>query len=289
MVGKKDGPNDTDGGRKPNREAVIIRIFRAFKRQSVRQTTRPKKGETDHQRNERMMAGWTRRVGIFTIVLAGVAVIGAVISYYQWRALHSTDEATHIAASAAKKAAESAATQAEAALQALRPYMSYKLSLRQLDDFSQPIAPNEVPAAALLDVEFTNHGSMAAKVADVRLKIVITDRLPIPPGSVEERNAALELRNDALPAETLLLYNVPLSIFPEGVLIELNEDQQATLKGGKESLFVYGNFRFNNYVKDDAKSGPHDFFFGRKYRFYMDGRKRPGFTYEDVPRGYASR
>jgi hypothetical protein len=48
------------------------------------------KDETNHQRNEGMMARWTRLLGWFTFVLAVVATITAVI-------LYRTDETSRIA------------------------------------------------------------------------------------------------------------------------------------------------------------------------------------------------
>lgn len=223
----------------------------------------------------------------WVIALAGVltfaaAVIQAWIFSGQLAAMRSTDHATQEAASAASIAASAATKQAEAALQALRPYMSYKLSLRQVDDFRQTIAANVIPTAALLDVEFTNHGSMAAKIADVRLSFVVEDSLP-------PVRVLAELRGDTLPAETLLLQNVSLSLWPEGFLIELNEAQRDALEQGTKSLWVYGNFRFNNYIESDRHKGPYDFFFARRYRFKEEGRKRPGFTYEGVPKDFVSR
>lgn len=45
------------------------------------------KEPTDHQKNERMMARWTRTVGIFTVALALVALGSALISYFQLSAM----------------------------------------------------------------------------------------------------------------------------------------------------------------------------------------------------------
>src|SRR6202022_1473290 len=41
-----------------------------------------------------------------TVFIAVAAIVTGVVGYYQWRALKSTDEATHDAATAAKQASE---------------------------------------------------------------------------------------------------------------------------------------------------------------------------------------
>ncbi len=61
-------------GRPPKKPALIIRIFRALKRHCHR-----KHAKTEHQRNEQMMARWTRRVGVFTFLMAVIAGITAWI------------------------------------------------------------------------------------------------------------------------------------------------------------------------------------------------------------------
>src|ERR1700730_9276714 len=84
MVGKQDGNNNKRNERNPPpRKTTIIRIFRTLKRQYHHARRYGKKGETEHQINERIMARWTRRVGIFTIVLAIVASITAGIFWRQ--------------------------------------------------------------------------------------------------------------------------------------------------------------------------------------------------------------
>jgi hypothetical protein len=61
----------------PKKPPVIVRIFRYFERQRHRREGR----ETEHDRNERMTARWTRRLGIFTIILAAIGAFTAWILY----------------------------------------------------------------------------------------------------------------------------------------------------------------------------------------------------------------
>ena len=55
---------------------MIVRIFRALKRYENRRSRRAK---SQHQVNERMMARWTRHVGLFTGALVAVGIVTAVI------------------------------------------------------------------------------------------------------------------------------------------------------------------------------------------------------------------
>jgi hypothetical protein len=58
-----------------------------------------------------------------TVVIAIATIAAALIGYYQWRALRSTDEATHIAAGAARS---SATTAHDALVKAQRPFVYQK-------------------------------------------------------------------------------------------------------------------------------------------------------------------
>jgi hypothetical protein len=74
----------------PPRKSVIIRILRTLKRQYHHAKRYGTNGETEHQRNERIMARWTRLLGILTFVLAFIAGLTAWI-------LHETDHNFRIA------------------------------------------------------------------------------------------------------------------------------------------------------------------------------------------------
>jgi hypothetical protein len=65
----------------PPRKPFIIRILRTLKRQYHHAKRYGKKGETEHQKNERIMARWTRLLGILTFVLAVIASLTAWILY----------------------------------------------------------------------------------------------------------------------------------------------------------------------------------------------------------------
>jgi hypothetical protein len=80
----------TDQGNRPPKKSSIIRVFRTLKRQYHHAKRYGKKGETEHQRNEKMMARWTRRLGILTIVLAFIAGITACILYVTDQTLKDT-------------------------------------------------------------------------------------------------------------------------------------------------------------------------------------------------------
>ena len=87
-----DSHPDEDQKRNPprQRKPITIRIFRALKRQYHHARGYGKKGETEHQRNEKTMARWTRRLGLFTIILAFIAAITAGILYITDQTLRKT-------------------------------------------------------------------------------------------------------------------------------------------------------------------------------------------------------
>jgi hypothetical protein len=85
MVGEQQSQAEKAPERRPPpRMSVFIRALRAFKRQYHRQTRRNEEGEAGHQRT---MAVWTRRVGIFTIVIAVVSAVSTVIFFFQLSAM----------------------------------------------------------------------------------------------------------------------------------------------------------------------------------------------------------
>jgi hypothetical protein len=67
----------------PPLQSLIISILSAFENQYHQYKREREQKDAQHQRNEGMMAQWTRRVGIFTIVLAFLAAVSAVIFYHQ--------------------------------------------------------------------------------------------------------------------------------------------------------------------------------------------------------------
>jgi hypothetical protein len=88
MIGEPERKREESQERHPpqsTREPVVVRVFRALKRQINRTSRRPEKNETPHQINERMMARWTRRVGWFT---GALVVVSAVTACIFWRQLN---------------------------------------------------------------------------------------------------------------------------------------------------------------------------------------------------------
>jgi hypothetical protein len=95
MTSEPRGDTKTDNeGQPPQRprKPIIIRIFRAFKRQINSQKRRGQKGETPHQFNERMLRRWTRNVGLFTFALVLVGIATACIFKRQLEVMRNTDE-----------------------------------------------------------------------------------------------------------------------------------------------------------------------------------------------------
>src|SRR5215471_1472219 len=81
MIGepKSNTDENQEGKPPPSRKSVIVRIFRALERQKNKASHTREKEETPHQINERMMARWTRHVGLFTGALVLVSIVTAGI------------------------------------------------------------------------------------------------------------------------------------------------------------------------------------------------------------------
>jgi hypothetical protein len=79
--------NNGDNGEKKNGEPLgqpsspIMRAFMALKSQIYGYRREAKKAETEHAKNERMLAEWTMRLGQFTVVLAIVSIFGLGVSF----------------------------------------------------------------------------------------------------------------------------------------------------------------------------------------------------------------
>jgi len=108
LVGEDHGErNEGRDWQPPKKPPLIIRVFRHLKRRNNRRRAQQKK-ETDQQRNERLIANWTRRVGIWTIVVAIAAILSDVIFFNQLRAMWDANQDTRKVANAAKESADTA-------------------------------------------------------------------------------------------------------------------------------------------------------------------------------------
>jgi hypothetical protein len=81
MSGQAEGQGkETEKGKPPKPRLMIVGIFRALKRYENR---RRRRRNSQHQVNERMMARWTRHVGLFTGALVVIGIVTAVIFWRQ--------------------------------------------------------------------------------------------------------------------------------------------------------------------------------------------------------------
>jgi hypothetical protein len=72
----KSGDEEGQKRHRPPKKASVVRVLRALKR---RYHARERGNQKDHKTNERMMARWTRNVGLFTLALVFIGIITAVI------------------------------------------------------------------------------------------------------------------------------------------------------------------------------------------------------------------
>jgi hypothetical protein len=66
---------------------MIVRLFRTVKRLCIRAKRNWGSGETEHQQNERIMARWTRKVGVFTLLLVLSGTVSDFIIFCQLKVI----------------------------------------------------------------------------------------------------------------------------------------------------------------------------------------------------------
>jgi hypothetical protein len=72
----KSDSQESQKRHRPPKKASVVRVLRALKR---RYHTRNRGDQKDYKANERMLARWTRNVGLFTLALVFIGIITAVI------------------------------------------------------------------------------------------------------------------------------------------------------------------------------------------------------------------
>jgi hypothetical protein len=91
MIDKEE--SESLGQNRPSKKPIIVRIFRALKRYEYSRHRR-KRYSAEHHVNERMMARWTRIVGLFTAFLFAVNVGTSVIFWRQLGEMQATRESS---------------------------------------------------------------------------------------------------------------------------------------------------------------------------------------------------
>lgn len=124
MVSEEERCKHESSERKPSppksRISVIVRVLRGLKRRADRYRSQAQQTESEHIVNERTMARWTRVVGIFTIVMASISVISAVISYFALSEMMSSSKQTDRLVDAAVSQADVMKRQQETTMIQLR-------------------------------------------------------------------------------------------------------------------------------------------------------------------------
>ena len=94
MESEKVGETSKQNERHPPRELPFLCQIRDLYSRYAKRERKQKKAETDHQRNERMMAQWTARVGYFTAFLVLFSAVGNWIIYGQLKEMRSGGDDT---------------------------------------------------------------------------------------------------------------------------------------------------------------------------------------------------
>lgn len=97
IICESEGQAEKSQKRKPpEKRPVVVRIFRALKRYEYRRRRRTKEYATQHPVYERMMAKWTRMVGLFTFALVVVGIVTAVIFWRQLNVMQGQLDEMHV-------------------------------------------------------------------------------------------------------------------------------------------------------------------------------------------------
>jgi hypothetical protein len=93
-LNRKEKPkgDKNQNGKPPKKPAVIVRIFREIERQYHVARDKAEKREAERAKYERMTAIWTRRLGLWTMGLAGIALVTAAIFYCTMKGAETSSE-----------------------------------------------------------------------------------------------------------------------------------------------------------------------------------------------------
>lgn len=116
MISEHNRRKDKSGKRDPSPPksgvSPIVRIFRSLNRSINCCNGQAQETEPEHIVNGRIMARWTRIVGIFTVFMTTASVVSAIISYFALREIASSSEQTNKMVAAAVRQAEAVNEQA---------------------------------------------------------------------------------------------------------------------------------------------------------------------------------
>jgi uncharacterized protein (UPF0333 family) len=123
--------------RNPPWKSMILSVFRTFGNTKRGKHGTRHKPYTDHQLNERRIAGWTRNVGWFTFALVLTSAVGNWIIYSQLKEMRSSSEDTKqlikAAQDSAKAAQDAVAIAKDTAQRQLRAYIAHGQATISID------------------------------------------------------------------------------------------------------------------------------------------------------------
>jgi hypothetical protein len=140
-----------------------------------RNANHPRPEQNNRDTNENALARYTWRLVIATSIIAIASVLNFGAALLQWNAMKNTDEATHIAANAARDAADAAKKSADTTVSLERPFFHIgRVDLVQPSGDSDP--------TPLVNFVFINAGKTAAIVREISAGCRVMDKiLSVPP------------------------------------------------------------------------------------------------------------
>ena len=228
VVSEEIGETDKSEQRKPPRNTAILGAFRAFNRTIGREKAAKKKAETDHQRNERTVANWSRRVGLFTAILAITSIFGNWVIYKQLLEMQSSGEDTKALVKAAQDSAKAAqdavAVTKDTAQRQLRAYVVF-------DRVSLALKDNKINGAII----FKNTGQTPAYQINLDSHFFFGDE----GGSVTKLNPTEEVNGTS---KLTLGSNMTATV---AFFVDVS-NYISTIRDPKKAIIIYGSVTYKD-------------------------------------------
>jgi hypothetical protein len=229
-------------GCKPPRKPAIFGIFRDLYQRHRGDKRKKEKEYTFHQENERTMANWSRRVGLFTFILAATSIFGNWVIWKQLKEMQSSGEDTKALVKAAQDSAKAAQDAVAAARENSQRQLRAYIAIEAIDCTLKD-------GKARIRVALRNSGQTPAY--DVQTEI-----------NVQTEVAGVFVKNvgsSATGGKGVVGYNTTIYAYANYASYTNNDDFIAILKRTDSVIHIFGTAQYR-----DAFGGTHSF--GFKFR-----------------------
>ncbi len=230
-MNRNSGPKYTYGYRSGQHHARLVALI--CKLQRYHNHTEP--AQNNQNAKEDALARYTWRLVIATSVIAFVGVLTFGAALLQWDAMRHTDEATHIAATAAKKSADVAR---EALVSTNRAFISPKFISaisHRFDDAKDKYWYSIIPM-------WENSGNTPTRDMTIYVNSYF-EFTPMPPDF---------LFPPFISGEKIPIFAEPKATFG-GSFIDKTGDELAEVKAGTKFFYMWGEARYRDIFVDTTE------------------------------------